>query len=50
VLAKRLDADDEKLAIFYGAGHLGEMHDQMEEDFDMQPVGVEWLEAWDLRE
>ena len=38
------------LAIFYGAGHLAEMHDQMDERFDMRPVSVEWLEAWDLRE
>lgn len=50
VLRERLDEGDEKLAIFYGAGHLAEMDEQMEEMFDMQPVGVEWLEAWDLRE
>lgn len=50
VLKKRLKAGDKTLAIFYGAGHLAEMDDQLEKDFDMKPVGVEWLEAWDLRE
>ena len=50
VLKKRLKAGDKELAIFYGAGHLAEMDDQLEKDFGMKPVGVEWLEAWDLRE
>ncbi|BBO34543.1 hypothetical protein PLANPX_4155 [Lacipirellula parvula] len=50
VLQERLDAGDRKLAIFYGAGHLAEMDQQLEEDFDMVPVSVEWLEAWDLRQ
>ena len=50
VLKKRLKAGDKELAIFYGAGHLAEMDDQLEKDFDMKPVGVEWVEAWDLRE
>ena len=50
VLKKRLQAGDRKLAIFYGAGHLPEMDDQLEKDFSMKPVGVEWVEAWDLRE
>ena len=50
VLRERLDAGDQKLAIFYGAGHLAEMDDQLEADFDMLPVSIEWLEAWDLRQ
>jgi hypothetical protein len=50
VLQERIDAGDRKLAIFYGAGHLAEMDEQLEKGFDMVPVGVEWLEAWDLRQ
>lgn len=50
VMAKQLDAGDKRLAIFYGAGHLSEMHDQLEKEFDMTPVSIEWVEAWDLRE
>jgi hypothetical protein len=50
VLKKRLKAGDKELAIFYGAGHLAEMDEQLEKDFGMKPVGVEWVEAWDLRE
>jgi hypothetical protein len=49
VLEEQLDDGQEKLAIFYGAGHLSEMKDQLEERFDMRPVSQEWVEAWDLR-
>jgi hypothetical protein len=50
VLEEQLDEDVDRIAIFYGAGHLSEMQDQMAERFDMKPVSVEWVEAWDLRE
>jgi hypothetical protein len=49
VFEEQLDDGQEKLAIFYGAGHLSEMRTQLEERFDMRPVSAEWLEAWDLR-
>jgi hypothetical protein len=49
VLEKQLDDGVDRVAIFYGAGHLAEMDDQLEERFDMKPVSVEWVEAWDLR-
>lgn len=50
VLKKQLQAGKRKIGIFYGAGHLNDMHERMVEDFDMQPVGIMWVEAWDLRE
>ncbi|MBL9161400.1 MAG: hypothetical protein JNL18_01530 [Planctomycetaceae bacterium] len=50
VLKKRLKAGDKQVAIFYGAGHLAEMDEQLEKEFGLKPVGVEWVEAWDLRE
>jgi hypothetical protein len=37
------------MAIFYGAGHLADMQKQISERFDMKPVSIEWLEAWNLR-
>jgi hypothetical protein len=49
VLEEELDAGKKRLAIFYGAGHLSDMHDQMTERFDMEPVSIEWVDAWDLR-
>lgn len=50
VLEDELEAGKMTLAIFYGAGHLAEMHDQVAERFGLRPVSVDWLEAWDLRE
>lgn len=49
VLAEQLAAGDDRLAIFYGAGHLSDMHDRMLTRFKMVPVSIEWLDAWDLR-
>jgi hypothetical protein len=49
VLEKQLAAGQNKLAIFYGAGHLGDMSEQLARRFDMKPVSCEWLEAWNLR-
>jgi hypothetical protein len=50
VLEKQLDKGVDRLAIFYGAGHLSDMQEQMAERFDMKPISVDWLEAWNLRE
>jgi hypothetical protein len=49
VLKNQLAAGKQKLAIFYGAGHLSEMNDQLADQFDLVPVAVTWVEAWNLR-
>jgi hypothetical protein len=49
VLRKQLRMGRRKLGIFYGAGHLNDMHERLVKDFEMQPVGILWMEAWDLR-
>jgi hypothetical protein len=49
VLAEKLDDGEARLAVFYGAGHLADMHEQMAKRFGMAPVSIEWVEAWDLR-
>lgn len=50
VLKKQLKLGKRKIGIFYGAGHLNDMHERLVKDFGMQPVGIAWVEAWDLRE
>jgi hypothetical protein len=50
VLRKQQKAGKRKIGIFYGAGHLNDMHERLIKDFGMQPVGITWVEAWDLRE
>lgn len=49
VLREQQAAGKKKLGIFYGAGHLSDMHDRLVEEFGLTPIGVVWLEAWDLR-
>lgn len=50
VLRKQLRKGKRKIGIFYGAGHLTDMHERLVNDFGYKPVGIVWMEAWDLRE
>jgi hypothetical protein len=49
VLREELDADKKTVAVFYGAGHLSDMADRLENDFNMKPTTTQWLTAWDLQ-
>ncbi|NND97574.1 MAG: hypothetical protein HKN47_09635 [Pirellulaceae bacterium] len=48
VLREQLDAGKKNVAVFYGAGHLPDMAERLEQEFDMQPKKTTWLNAWDL--
>ena len=48
VLREELEAGKEKLAVFYGAGHLPDMAERLEQEFEMSPRRTTWLDAWDL--
>ena len=50
VLRKQLKMGKRKIGIFYGAGHLNDMHERLAKDFGMQPVAITWVEAWNLRD
>ena len=49
VLREQQAAGKRKIGIFYGAGHLKDMHERMLKDFELQPLSTVWLEAWNLR-
>lgn len=49
VLRQQLSAGKKKIGIFYGAGHLSDMHETLVTEFGLQPIATVWLEAWDLR-
>jgi hypothetical protein len=49
VLKREIRAGHKKLAIFYGAGHLPDLQQRLETQFDMQSTGTEWLPAWSLK-
>jgi hypothetical protein len=48
VLRAQIKAGKKKFGIFYGAGHLADMHNRLEKDFGLVPVEITWLTAWDL--
>lgn len=49
VLKEVLEAGEKRVAVFYGAGHLDDMAERLEQDFQMQPTATTWLQAWDLQ-
>lgn len=49
VLDREIKAGKKKLGIFYGAGHLKDMHERLVNDYGMEIVETKWLDAWDLR-
>ncbi|MEM6473402.1 MAG: hypothetical protein AAF802_27840 [Planctomycetota bacterium] len=48
VLKEVLGDGKERVAVFYGAGHLSDMADRLEQDFGMKPVETNWFNAWNL--
>lgn len=48
VLREELDGGKKKIAIFYGAGHLPDMAQRLEDEFQMSAAETTWLDAWDL--
>jgi hypothetical protein len=49
VMEREIKDGKKKLGIFYGAGHLKDMHQRLIDDYGMEAVKTEWLDAWDLK-
>ncbi len=52
VVLKKLDeqiaAGKKKIAIFFGAGHMSHIEEQLAADLNLRRAGEEWLTAWKL--
>jgi hypothetical protein len=48
VMEKQLKEGKRKLAIFYGAGHLLDMHTRLLKDYGAKQTQWEWIDAWPL--
>lgn len=48
ILREELSGGKQTASVFYGAGHLPDMAERLENEFDMVPVKTTWLDAWDL--
>lgn len=46
--AEQLKAGHKNLAVFYGVGHLPDLHKRLSGELGFRIVGVEWVEAWRL--
>ncbi len=49
VLDQQIKSGKKNLAIFYGAGHLEDMHQRLTKDYKMQVKETKWMNAWDLQ-
>jgi hypothetical protein len=50
VLKKQIEAGKDRIAIFYGAGHMRDMQQRLKDEFALAPISTRWLTAWDLRD
>lgn len=48
VLKKQLTKGKKNIGVFYGAGHLPDMHERLLADFGLKLVSTDWLTAWDM--
>jgi hypothetical protein len=48
VLKEQLAAGKKHLGVFYGAGHLNDMDERLRKDFNLAPVSITWMTAWNL--
>jgi len=48
VLTKQIGLKKKKIAIYYGAGHMQDMHRRLLKDFNMKMTQQQWLPAWHL--
>ncbi len=48
VLRREIEAGKKHLGIFYGAGHLSDMHERLGKEFSLVAEEITWLDAWDL--
>ncbi|WP_146582600.1 TraB/GumN family protein [Neorhodopirellula pilleata] len=48
ILRDELQQGSQTVGVFYGAGHLPDMAERLQEQFDMEPTTTDWLDAWDL--
>jgi hypothetical protein len=49
VLKQQIDSGKEKIAIFYGAGHMPDIQERLQNELNMRRGGRTWHEAWSLR-
>ncbi len=49
VLKSEIEAGKQKIAVFYGGGHMPDFAQRLRDEFDLVPVETKWLTAWDMK-
>ncbi len=49
VLADQIKQGRKRIGVFYGAGHLDDMHKRLVDEFNMKFDSIEYLDAWNLQ-
>jgi hypothetical protein len=49
VLRRQLAAGRQRIAIFYGAGHMPDFEKRIGQEFGLVPVETRWLVAWNMK-
>ena len=49
VLDREIKAGKQQLAIFYGCGHILDLHDRLLDEFGFELRSQKWIVAWDLQ-
>jgi hypothetical protein len=50
VFQEQLDGGKRRVAFFWGAGHMADFERKLVLNYGLQPAGIVWRDAWDLRE
>jgi hypothetical protein len=50
VFQEQVDAGHDRIAFFWGAGHMEDFERRLILEYGLQPDGVVWRDAWDLRD
>jgi hypothetical protein len=50
VFQEQLDDGKRHIAFFWGAGHMADFERQLVLNYGVQPAGIVWRDAWDLRD
>jgi len=50
VFQEQVESGKRRIALFWGAGHMADFERQLVLNYSLQPAGIVWRDAWDLRD
>ncbi len=50
VLRRQQQQGQKKIGIFYGAGHMSDMAERLQHEFELKYASTRWMKAWDMED